>query len=660
MVDEIKNLLEKAYLLHTSGKLEEAKIIYEKFIALYPNNPDAINFYAQLLMQIGDLDNSILMFEKVLNLTKLEIINYDIAKIYFIKKDYNNALETLLKIKQPDKDTLELLATIYEILNKIEEMINTYIKLYDMDNKDISVILKLASIFDSLKMKEDLIFFLEKAFELNEGNEALCEKLIIECSYIRKNKLAMKYCNKCLEINPNNLIALLNLCKLNIRLDKVEEAREYCEKADKLYPNKLQVLVEKFSIYRKLRKWEECINIAKKIITHYPANATGYGCLAEAYYESVDYNLALEYYNKALEFEPKEIIYIQNKASCYEKMGKPEEAITILKEAINVNPENVASYKSIAFTYLKQKKYEEARDTYFFTINPATMDMERLNRVNIDSKFIKYAESMLNKENISNKKLLIFNNAGFGDFIMMSRYIPCMSKKAKEITVEVTKPLYRLFKNNLSKNNTNFILEKDEMSTDYDYTASSMALLYNSELDFYNIPFAEGWLKVEQKVIEQFSKLDIFKTKKKKIGLFWQGNKHTMPNRFLDIKDLNNIVNIENCQFYSLDITEKDEETKNFINKNNIIDCAKYITDFYDTAAIIKNLDLIITIDSSIVHLAGALSKETYLMLPKDAEWRWFKDEKATPWYNSVTIFKQKRQSDWSSVITEIKEYIKK
>jgi superkiller protein 3 len=238
-------------------------------------------------------------------------------------------------------------------------------------------------------MKEDLIFFLEKAFELNEGNEALCEKLIIECSYIRKNKLAMKYCNKCLEINPNNLIALLNLCKLNIRLDKVEEAREYCEKADKLYPNKLQVLVEKFSIYRKLRKWEECINIAQKIITHYPANATGYGCLAEAYYESVDYNLALEYYNKALEFEPKEIIYIQNKASCYEKMGKPEEAITILKEAINVNPENVESYKSIAFTYLKQKKYEEARDTYFFTINPATMDMERLNRVNIDSKFIK-------------------------------------------------------------------------------------------------------------------------------------------------------------------------------------------------------------------------------------------------------------------------------
>ena len=76
MVDEIKNLLEKAYLLHTSGKLEEAKVIYEKFIELYPNNPDAINFYAQLLLQMGDLDNSLSMFEKVLNLTKLEIINY--------------------------------------------------------------------------------------------------------------------------------------------------------------------------------------------------------------------------------------------------------------------------------------------------------------------------------------------------------------------------------------------------------------------------------------------------------------------------------------------------------------------------------------------------------------------------------------------------------
>ena len=660
MVDEIKNLLEKAYLLHTSGKLEEAKVIYEKFIALYPNNPDAINFYAQLLMQIGDLDNSILMFEKVLNLTKLEIINYDIAKVHFIKKDYNKALETLLKIKQPDKDTLELLATTYEVLNKIEEMINTYIKLYDIDNKDISVILKLASIFDSLKMKEDLIFFLEKAFELNEGNEALCEKLILECSYIRKNKLAMKYCNKCLEINPNNLIALLNLCKLNIRLDKVAEAREYCEKADKLYPNQIQVLVEKFSIYRKLRKWEECINIAQKIITQYPEKATGYGCLAEAYYESVDYNLALEYYNKALELEPKEILYIQNKASCYEKLDKSEKALELLHKAIQLNPDSIESYKSIAFSYLKQKKYEEAKETYLFSINPSTMDRERLNRIDYNSKFFKYLQNNWMEEDITNNKLLVFNHAGFGDFIMMSRYIPSLKDKSKEIIVEVSKPLYKIFKNNLTSENINFILEGKDECTDYDYTTSAMALLYKSGLNFYNIPFAEGWLKVEQKVIEQFSKLDIFKTNKKKIGLFWQGNKHTMPNRFLDIKDLNSIVNIENCQFYSLDITEKDEETKNFINENNIIDCAKYITDFYDTAAIIKNLDLIITIDSSIVHLAGALSKETYLMLPKDAEWRWFKDEKATPWYNSVTIFKQKRQSDWSSVITEIKEYIKK
>ena len=86
MVDEIKNLLEKAYLLHTSGKLEEAKVIYEKFIALYPDNPDAINLYAQLLLQTGDLDNSLVMFKKVLELTKIEIINYNIAKVYYIKK----------------------------------------------------------------------------------------------------------------------------------------------------------------------------------------------------------------------------------------------------------------------------------------------------------------------------------------------------------------------------------------------------------------------------------------------------------------------------------------------------------------------------------------------------------------------------------------------
>lgn len=97
-------------------------------------------------------------------------------------------------------------------------------------------------------------------------------------------------------------------------------------------------------------------------------------------------------------------------------------------------------------------------------------------------------------------------------------------------------------------------------------------------------------------------------------------------------------------------------ETLNLFEKYNIVDCKKYINDFYDTAAILKNMDLVITIDSSIVHLAGALGVKTYLMLPASTEWRWFQDNESTLWYNSVKVFKQKQQAHWSDVILRIKK----
>ena len=217
-----------------------------------------------------------------------------------------------------------------------------------------------------------------------------------------------------------------------------------------------------------------------------------------------------------------------------------------------------------------------------------------------------------------------------------------------------------MYYKNFKSENIDVVLEKQEPYKNYDKSTSTMSLLYNAQLDFAHIPFSEGWLKVEQEKINEISKLNIFDTNKKKIGIFYRGNTSVMPNRHIDLKELMPIFNLDKYLFYSLDIEKKDENEIKFFNDNNIIDCSKYINDFYDTAAIIKNLDLVITIDSSIVHLAGALSVDTYLLIPYSSEWRWFEDTKITPWYNSVTLFKQKIPADWKSVVNDVLEILNK
>ena len=124
----------------------------------------------------------------------------------------------------------------------------------------------------------------------------------------------------------------------------------------------------------------------------------------------------------------------------------------------------------------------------------------------------------------------------------------------------------------------------------------------------------------------------------------------------MKLADFAPLFELSTIQFYSLDITKKDDDTIKLFEKYDIFDCKPYIDNFSDTASILKNLDLVITIDSSIAHLSGALGVKTFLLLPNNPEWRWFNDDISTPWYDSVRIFKQKKQADWNEVILRIKK----
>jgi len=123
------------------------------------------------------------------------------------------------------------------------------------------------------------------------------------------------------------------------------------------------------------------------------------------------------------------------------------------------------------------------------------------------------------------------------------------------------------------------------------------------------------------------------------------------PYRSMKLQELSPLFNLANCQFYSCQKGDGYEQLKDF---NNIIDIGQTFKDYSDTAAALKNLDVLVTIDSSILHMAGALGVKTLLLLPNASEWRWFDDTKATPWYKSVEIFKQEKLYEWNLPVSNV------
>jgi ADP-heptose:LPS heptosyltransferase len=131
-----------------------------------------------------------------------------------------------------------------------------------------------------------------------------------------------------------------------------------------------------------------------------------------------------------------------------------------------------------------------------------------------------------------------------------------------------------------------------------------------------------------------------------------------MINRTINVKLLEPLFNIDNVQFYSFQVTDTFKGNEKY---PQMINLAKGFKNFDDTAKAMKSLDLIISVDTSVAHLAGALGVKTFLMLPYTSDWRWFEDTKTTPWYDSVEIFKQIDPISWEQpiedIICKLKEY---
>ena len=158
-----------------------------------------------------------------------------------------------------------------------------------------------------------------------------------------------------------------------------------------------------------------------------------------------------------------------------------------------------------------------------------------------------------------------------------------------------------------------------------------------------------GYLKSNPDIVERY-KEQYFNNKKFKIGIKWRGNTHYEMDRVIDIKSFTKLFNIENTKFYSFQTFEGAEDLNQIINDYDIVDIGKTVKNFADTAGALENLDLVICNDTSLAHLAGALGKPCWILLPYLYNWRWHLDLNNCDWYDSVKLYRQKERGNWDEI----------
>ncbi len=251
------------------------------------------------------------------------------------------------------------------------------------------------------------------------------------------------------------------------------------------------------------------------------------------------------------------------------------------------------------------------------------------------------------------KKILVFDEQGLGDSIQFVRFIPKLREAGAEIILECNKHLSKIFS---SITSIDSMIERridKEPSIEYDYQIPLLSLPRYFNTTIETIPSQVPYLIAEKKLSDKMFKI-IGGVNHFKIGIIWGGNpNHTGDNRrSIPLLYFKRLLSIENVKLFSLQkgTPLKQAEEINF----PLLILNEYLNDFADTAATIENLDLVITIDTSVAHLAGAMGKPVWLLLPFFPDWRWLLNRKDSPWYPSMKIFRQRQDGNWNSVFDEV------
>lgn len=367
-----------------------------------------------------------------------------------------------------------------------------------------------------------------------------------------------------------------------------------------------------------------------------------------AYRSSGKYKEALRDFAMAFVINPYHGVAYSNYANSLREFGKPDLAIPFLQTAIKLNDSDEQIKLNLAVCYLALGEFDKAWEYYDsrWYFNATSSYKPKLPGPEFDGT-----------QDVKGKIVLIYGEQGFGDHIQFSRYISLVENLGAKVIFACRPQLVKFFAYNFPKAH---VYQSTDSIPPYDYHAPLMSLPQALGTTLGTIPSPQQYLGVRPEAIKKWADKLGPKTKLR-VGITWTGTKVAFITKFRRVPLTDMLkLNLPNVELVNVtyDVTA---EEKKIMAENNIIDFSQDLTDFEDNAALIANLDLVVTVDTVTAHLAGALGIPTWVMLANyGCDWRWFLNRTDSPFYSCLKLFRQKEDNKWSTILDEISSVLSK
>ena len=502
----------------------------------------------------------------------------------------------------------------------------------------------IGNLLDKQGRYQEAVFCFDKAALLNPEFSAAFFNKGNALKNLEQLSEAADHYRMVLSIDPQFADGWLNLgvaCGLQ---DLLEEAETCFVKAIELKADHTDAMLLLGNQLMGQKRFEEAISLFERIIAHDRNHYLSYNSLGIAWLSVMEPEKAYQALSEALRIKPDLSSAICNIGTACRDMERLDESVDWFRLALSHEPNDADTHWNLALSLLHRGSYLEGWQEYEWRF-----------RKSDPIKIPNHAIPLWDGSPLNGRTILLQAEQGYGDTIQFMRYAQIVSRLGGKVIVECQdnniKPLVKRLQGIYD-----CVSWTDEpVAANLKFPLMSLPHLLKTEL--VTIPQASGYLTVGSQEKTRFKKLldSCLASECLRIGLAWDGRK-TFRNdrRSCTLNDMEPLLSTPGTSFVSLQKEVGNTADLMMLEKYGVAHIADNLDTFYDTASLIAGLDLVVSVDTSVAHLAGALGINTWVMLKVGPDWRWLNGRDESPWYNSVKLFRQVESGDWKPVVDAV------
>ena len=695
--------------LHVKGEFDEAARQYEAMLEHTPDHAEVLHLYGVVQFQRGHAQQAEQLLRRAVALGSDPMMLADLGAVVSTDGRIDEALShfnaalaidpyhvhtlvrlgnTLIGLKRHEQAlsaydralaaaplTLDALCnrgSALRALRRHEEALQTYDRALTVDARSFESYYNRGHVLRDLKRHAEALHSYDRAIALLPGNVVMLSARGMTLVDLGRYGEALESFNQAIAIQPDFVEALYNSVVALERLGRATEAIQRCDRVLALEPGHWRALASRGNALLHLKAYDEAVLAYDDALAAMP-RATDVLCNRGTALRFLRrYDEALQSYDAALQLDPSLAEAWNNRSNVLQDQHRYDEAMNALDRAIALRPTHATSWMNRGNVFYEMDRLDAAIDAYdeairfdpdyrdaHFARGSLYLALGDFARGWLDYEWrARDPEGELNRRTfpqplwrgdapLEGRSILVHAEQGFGDTLQFCRYVSLLNKRGAEVVLEV-QPAMRALAATLRTPVRVIAAGEPLPPTNFHVPLLSLPLAFGTRLQ--TIPAEVPYLHPDPQCVQQWQ-ASLGDKRLPRVGLAWAGNPahRNDHNRSLSLETLLPLLDHQ-VEWISL---QKAVPVRDFdaLAAAPLRRFESGLADFADTAALMQSLDLVISVDTAVAHLAGALGRPVWILLAAPAEWRWLRGRDDSPWYPSARLFRQTRPGEWADVV---------